>query len=416
MIRVYAMRALAALLMWGVAGAARADELRASPTEGLRWRSSDGALELHGGGVFAGDAIWQTSGHPPGSALRTDYAAPFVEARYREVWSARLVGDLEGTKTPANLYEASVAWQRNDDLRVSLGLMPLPLGFEEAIPYDDLPFAGYSFARYMSYRTDWAARVQFQLGEGIFDADLSASLGDGFDWNGNPRRDPQLSGRGFVRPLRFMAGPDASWLGSLLGGFFLGGGYAHAFDYQGELDIRSPVGGELFDTPRFEADYSHYYTIVAGFEVGPVRFFYEGTQGGYFNADTPVGEQDLDNQTDSWQATLSWRITGEPYDGRIFREREPPGRGPELLGPNAWEVAARYANADIDRDFFAFGLTDDTTSSQEFRSFSLAVNWYATRNLRVSAEFVRTQADDDIKSLGFDGDDSAGILRAQYRF
>jgi hypothetical protein len=405
MTRVYAMFVVIVCLALG----ARADELRASPTEGVRWRSSDGALELHGGGVFAGDAIWQTSGHPPGSALRVDYAAPFIEARYREAWSARLVGDLEGTKTSANLYEASVAWQPHDDLRVSAGLMPLPLGFEEAVAYDDLPFAGYSFARYMSYRTDWAARVQFELGEGIFDADLAYALGDGFDWNGNPRRDPQLSGRGFLRPLRFLAGPDSSWLRSLAAGFFLGGGYAHAFDYDGELDIRSPVGAELFDTPRFEADYSHYYKIIAGFEVGSVRFLYEGTQGGYFDAETPAGVQDLDDQTDSWQAQLSWRITGEPYDGRILAE-------PQKLGENAWEVALRYANGDIDRDFFAFGLTNDRVSSQEFRAITFAVNWYATPNLRVTAELVRTMLDDDDANVNFDGDDTAGILHVQWRF
>jgi hypothetical protein len=72
-------------------------------------------------------------------------------------------------------------------------------------------------------------------------------------------------------------------------------------------------------------------------------------------------------------------------------------------------------NGDIDRDFFDFGLTDYTTSSQEFHDL-LALNWYATRNLRLSAEYVRTQADDDIKSLGYEGDSSAGIVRAQYRF
>src|SRR5262245_66314637 len=118
-----------------------------------------------------------------------------------------------------------LAWQPNDDLRVSAGLLPLPLGFEEAMPYAELPFAGYSFARYMAYRTDWAARVQFELGEGVFAADLAGALGDGFDWNGNPRRDPQLSARLFVRPLRFLGGPFK--------GFFVGGGYARSWNYFG---------------------------------------------------------------------------------------------------------------------------------------------------------------------------------------
>jgi hypothetical protein len=401
------MITFAALFLLTPAGAL-ADDWTLSPTEGLRGRTNAG-VEVHAGGVFAGDAIWQTSGHPPGSAFRLDYAAPYVEARYQEVWTARLVGDLEGTKTTGNVYEASLAWQPNDDLRVSLGLMPLPLGVEEAMPYADMPFAGYSFARYMSYRTDWAARVEFELFEGVFDADLSAALGSGFDWNGNPRREPQLLGRAFLRPFRFMREPEAGWFASLLGGFFVGGGYSHTFDYEGELDIRSPVGSKLFDTDRFEADYSHYYKVFAGFEVGSVRMHYEGTQGGYFGVDTPVGEEDLDDETGSWHAEITWMVTGHEYDGRILAE-------PELLGDNAVELAVRYANGDIDRDFFAFGLTNDRVSSQEFRSVTFAVNWYATKNLRVTAEYVRTMLDDDDANVNFDGDDDAAMLHLQWRF
>ena len=261
----------------------------------------------------------------------------------------------------------------------------------------------------MSYRTDWAARVEFELGDGVLGADFAGALGDGFDWNGNPRRDPQLSGRLFVRPLRFLGGPDAGWARRALAGFFVGGGYARSWNYFGELDIRSPVGATLFDTPRFDADWSHFKKLVFGFEVGPVRAYYEGTQGGYFDAETPAGTQDLDDQTDAWQAQVSWRIRGPDYDGRILAE-------PQELGENAWEIALRYANGDIDRDFFAFGLTNDRVSSQEFRSFTIALNWYATPNLRVTAEFVRTMLDDDDANVNFHGDDNAGILHVQWRW
>ncbi len=409
MARVYAIIALAALTWCSAARLALADGFSASPTEGLRWRSTDGAIELHGGGAFAGDGVWQSDGHRPGSQLRVDHAAPLLEARFGEAWRARLEGDLEGTETKANVYEASLSWRALPQLRLSAGLMPLPLGFESATRPEDLPLVGFSFSRFMAYRTDWALRAEFELGEGVFDADLAYALGDGFDANGKARRDAQLSGRAFVRPLRMLGGADASWLEALAAGFFLGGGYAQTFDYDGELEIRSPVGTELFDTPRFDADHSHFYTLVAGFEVGPVRLYYEGTQGGYFDAETPAGEQDLENQTDSWQATLAWLITGGSYDGRILAE--PPRRG-----PNAWELALRYANGDIDRDFFAFGLTSDTISSQEFRSTAVALTWWATQNLRLSAEYVRVQADDDIANLDGDGQDNAGILRVQYRF
>ena len=389
---------------------ARAD-LRASPSEGLRYTSANGELELHAGGAFAGDLVWYEQDNPSPSGLRVDLAKPILEGRFREVWRARIAGDLEGTKTASNVYEAFVSWQGVPNLRVSAGLIQLPLGFEAGTRAEDLALVGHSFSYYMDYRTDWAARVEGELGEGVFDWDVALLAGDGFDANGQPQRGRQAQARLWLNPLRSLRGPDASFLEKLAGGAFVSGGYLYNWNWRGRLRIRNPAGTRLFDSSKFEADRRHFYTLSFGWEIGPVRVFYEGTQGGYFDADTPVGERDLDDQTDSWQAAIVWRITGEPFDGRIFHERDAAP-----LGPNAWEVALRYANADIDRDFFEFGLTDYTTSSQEFRTTAVAVNWYATPNLRVSAEYVRSQVDDDIASVGFESEDHTGILRAQYRF
>ncbi len=361
--------------------------------------------------MFAGDLILHDHDNASSSGLRTDLAKPIVEGRFRDVWRARIAGDLEGTKTPSNLYEAFVSWQGIPWLRLSAGLIQLPLGFEAGTRPEDLALVGHSFSYYMDYRTDWAARVEGELAEGVFDWDVALLAGDGFDANGQTQRGTQAQARVWLNPFRSLRGAGARFLESLAGGFFLCGGYAYTWDWDGRLRIRNPAGTRLFDTSKFEADRRHFYTVSVGFEVGPVRAYYEGTQGGYFDAETPVGERDLDNQTDSWMATIAWRITGEPFDGRIFHERDAVP-----LGPNAWEVALRYANGDIDRDFFEFGLTDSGTSSQEFRSTTIALNWYATRNLRLSAEYVRTQIDDDIASVGFQGDDQAGIVRVQYRF
>ncbi|MEX2206986.1 MAG: porin [Myxococcota bacterium] len=404
------VRALVLLLLVAPASA-RADGFRVSLTEGLRYTSANGELELHAGGVYAGDLVLHESQNATSSGLRTDLAKPIVEGSFRGAWFARISGDLEGTKTPSNLYEAFVAWQGVPWLRVSAGLLQLPLGFEAGTRPEDLALVGHSFSYYMDYRTDWALRVEGELAEGVFDWDVAYLIGDGFDANGKPQRGAQAQARVWLNPLRSLRGPDAGFLASVAGGFFLCGGYAYTNDWHGRLRIRNPAGTRLFDTSSFDADWRQFYTLSFGFEVGPVRLYYEGTQGGYFDAETPVGTRDLDNQTDSWQATLSWRITGEPYDGRIFHER-----ALTPLGPNAWEIALRYANGDIDRDFFDFGLADSSSSSQEFRTTTLALHWYATPNVRLSAEYVRTQADDDIATLGFDGDDSAGIVRVELRF
>jgi hypothetical protein len=348
----------------------------------------------------------------PDSGLFFPIAKPILEFTYDEAWRVRVAGDVVGTRTRENLYEAFVAWEGLSWLRLSGGLMPLPLGLEAGFYPEDLSLFAHSFSYYLDYSTDWALRAEGRHGEGIIEWDVAYGFGAGFDANGRSARGPQTSARVFVRPLRNFAKSDESLFKRIAGGFFVGAGYVYSWDWDGELIVRSPVGTRLFDTASFEADSSRFLTLSLGFEVGPVRIYLDDTTGGYFGADTPVRpNHDLADQTTSWQATISWMITGEHYDGRIFGQHSVPPPG-----PNAWEIAVRYANADIDRDFYNFGLTDYTMSSQEFRSLTATLNWYATPNLRLSLGVLRILADDDIASLDNAGRDTAGVFRIQYRF
>lgn len=390
----------------------RSSDWSSSHTEGLRWHSPEDKFQFHAGGVFAADLMVHEADVRPDSRAYVSMAKPILEGSYDDTWRFRIAGDLVGTRTRANLYEAFVAWEGLPWLRLSGGLLPLPLGLEAGDYPEDLWLIGHSFSYYLDYHTDWALRAEGQHGEGIFEWDVAYGFGEGFDANGRTTRGPQVSARAFVRPLRKLAEPEAAWWKRTAGGFFFGAGYVHSWDWDGELIVRSPVGTRLFDTASFEADYTRFLTFSLGFEVGPFRVYVDDTTGGYFGADTPVrADHDLADQTTSWQITGSWMIKGGDYDGRIFGQHQltPPG-------PNAWEIAVRYANADIDRDFYTFGLTDYTLSSQEFRSLTATLNWYATRNLRLSLGFVRIIADDDIAALDNGGRDTAGILRVQYRF
>jgi hypothetical protein len=390
---------------------ARGENWLISPTEGVRWTSPEEKFKFHAGGVFAADLMGHETGEQPDSGLFFPIAKPILEGSYDETWRFRIAGDLVGTRTDDNLYEAFVAWEGLSWLRLSGGLMPLPLGLEAGFYQEDLSMFAHTFSYYLDYSTDWALRAEGRHGDGIFEWDIAYGFGEGFDANGRSARGPQVSARGFVRPMRAWAKPEESIFKRVAGGFFIGAGYVYSWDWDGELIVRDPVGTRLFDTSSFEADYSRFLTISLGFEVGPVRIYVDDTAGGYYGADTPVGTRDLDDQTTSWQITGSWMIKGAHYDGRIFSQHqaEPPGS-------NGWEIALRYANADIDRDFYNFGLTDYTLSSQEFRSLTATLNWYATPNLRLSLGFLRIIADDDIAALDDGGRDTAGLFRIQYRF
>ena len=89
---------------------------------------------------------------------------------------------------------------------------------------------------------------------------------------------------------------------------------------------------------------------------------------------------------------------------------------PEKSGPGAFELALRYSNADIDRDFFLLGFTNYATSSQEFRVLSGALNWYPVRNVRVTFQVDRTIADQQPFAFGNGDRDTSYVIRLQYRF
>jgi phosphate-selective porin len=86
----------------------------------------------------------------------------------------------------------------------------------------------------------------------------------------------------------------------------------------------------------------------------------------------------------------------------------------------ALELAVRYANADIDRDFQLFGFIarhpggsgpENFKSSQEFRTFTIGLNWDPTAYLRVSGEIVRTLADQHPSAFDSHGRDTSGLVR-----
>ena len=163
---------------------------------------------------------------------------------------------------------------------------------------------------------------------------------------------------------------------------------------------------ELHAGGLFAAYFVH---VTTGVDVAWFRFRHEFVVGSLRGVETSQGKMNFLNQITSWSATLSCMLSGEPYDGR-------PLPGGEERGAGSWEIALRYANADIDRRFFEFGLTDYDRSSQEFRSFCGAVNWRPLRAVRVTAEGIRTIADQHPSGFGGSGRDTAFVFRVEFRF
>ena len=127
-----------------------------------------------------------------------------------------------------------------------------------------------------------------------------------------------------------------------------------------------------------------------------------------------LSDEDID-QLISWVWYGSWNITGEEqrWENGGWAAL-PPSEGTWLRG--RWELAARYSNADIDRDLFDYGYTDYDPSTQECRTFSIALNWYPIPHTRVSLGWIDTIADDDLTTFGGSDRDSSFSLSLELRY
>lgn len=99
-----------------------------------------------------------------------------------------------------------------------------------------------------------------------------------------------------------------------------------------------------------------------------------------------------------WYTEAAWSITGEPrkYKEGNFRYLE-PAKAFSLKngGWGAWELATRYASAD---------LNDGSFTGGELSNFTVALNWYINSNFRMMADWTHLL---DIKDSPLT--DSAGV-------
>lgn len=375
------------------------------------------------GGVLAVDLYDYDSRDARDDGPFLDRATLRVDGRLDPAWSWRVAPDLVGRDTRHGLEEAWLGWD-DDVLRVRLGLVRVPIGLESSFREEDLAFVGWSFPTYLTARTDVGARVLGEHGGGVVSWDAALTAGAGSTRSGEDRDEPQLS-------ARLVSYPFGPRLGVVdpgpLDGVFLGVGYAYTPDYDGELDVLHPFRLKTFDTPELEADGSRWLHLQAGWDLDSVRVLWERARGSLLGLELPGGgDADLEDQITAWTASVAWTLSGEPYDSRPLRQESGrPGPFPArpLFGPRsgdggagAFELALAYSNGDMDRDFFALGITTPQVSSQEFRTFSAALNWYPAEGLRATAQVVRSLIDDDLVQFGGQGRDTSFVLRLQWVF
>ncbi len=221
---------------------------------------------------------------------------------------------------------------------------------------------GVRVEKVMSGRTSWSAGV-FRQTDGF-----AAAVGDNYNLSGRVTHAPILQDDG--RKL-----------------LHLGVAYTHKLvDGALTLDLRPDVhtAPKLVQlvVPATSADYLQGEVSA---NVGSL-----GLQGEYVQAWVKSVERN-DPSLNGWYVQGSYFITGEsrPYTGTLF-DRLKPKHNFLDGGSGAWEIAARYARAD---------LSEGTeTGLGVLAAFTAGLNWYWNPNVRLMFNYTRA----DINDLGTD--------------
>ncbi|RMG10240.1 MAG: hypothetical protein D6731_17830 [Planctomycetota bacterium] len=393
--------------------------------DGLTFTLADPSLRAHAGALLAVDHRTYDRRNQRSAGAYLDRALLRFDARLWEVIELRLQVDLRGIDTRTALDESYVSVEAVPGLlRLSGGLLRIGVGTEHSFAEETLSFVDYASPAVLTGRHDLGLALDGEAWEGLLSWYVAAGGGEGFDAWGHRRGDPVLAGRAVVYPFRWSTA--AAELGPyrlpLLSGFFVSVGGLATFGYEGHLDLGTSLRNRAFTVGRIEGDRSLFYHGGYGVDFGPLRFLHEFVRGSIFGVDLPLGgEADFENKISSWSASLAWRVTGEPYDSRPFRQR---GRGsfprrplcdasPQSAGFGTLEVAVRYTNTEGDREFFDRGFTRYSISSQEFRAFDVALNWYPVRTLRLTFQLTRVIADQEPAAFGGRGRDTSFLFRLQ---
>ena len=238
----------------------------------------------------------------------------------------------------------------------------------------------------------WSDRLSYAAG-------VFSPSGDGdnaaFGEHGD---DLEFGGRLELRPLR--TSPN-TWLNGLA--FGVGGTFTQVSSNVANLP--NNVGGTRpgYLTPAGQQFFAYNaasgLTVADGqhWRVSPHLTYLKGpfgllgeyivTRQGVLNA-TTLREGQLDHS--AWELTAQWVLTGEDATFGAINPTRPFRLSDGGWG--AWQLVGRFNQLHLDPDTFP-AFANPALSARSATSWSVGVNWWLNRNLRILTSFTRTTFD-----------------------
>jgi len=320
----------------------------------------------------------------------------FILRRARPILSGTVFRDFDFLFVPdfggntVQIFDAYVNYRYRPALQFQVGKFKSPIGLEALVTDRNILFNERSLATDLVPNRDLGAELHGDLFGGV--ASYAAGIFNGApDYNGTTTNadydnNKAFAGRVFLQPWK------TSEVAALRGlGFGLGGSY--------EVD-RAATNTATGLTPGYTTDgQQKFFSYSSGvfadgthWRLAPQAYYYWGPLGllgEYVISDQQVtkGTSSADLHNTAWEVTGSWLLTGEDatYDSVTPEHPFDPRNGQW----GAWQVVARYANLDVDKNAFPT-FASYSSSASSARAWSVGLNWYLNNNIRVDTSFSRT--------------------------
>lgn len=281
-------------------------------------------------------------------------------------------------------------WDYFSLFRIRMGKFKSPIGLEMLQAPQNLSFMERSLTRNLLPNRDLGAMVWGVYERGLFEYQLGVFNGVP---NANFYQESAATGSAKTLEARIFSRPFVASTSSMFRGLGYGVGMSVGSVKQGSS------GQDPMQTETFSYTFFQYHSNVTGdgqrIRISPQVAWYVGRLGllGQYVRSTQqlrlvTGGPSVRTTHESWSAQASWFLTEDTATFGHVQPRYPvePSKGHW----GAWEIAARYAQLNIDPETFAYNLADPTINVLRAKSATVGLNWYLNTNVRLTANFVHT--------------------------
>ncbi|MAM94542.1 MAG: hypothetical protein CMI61_07920 [Parvibaculum sp.] len=316
-----------------------------------------------------------------------------------------------GTESNARIYEAVLAYKGIDGLQILTGATKPRMTLDDSTSSNDITFIERATAANLAI-SPAAGEGRMLLG-GIYNTSnfySSAFYSMGTVGNNTSAGNTDFDTSNAVGRLAYATSPKEG------ANFHFGVSASHSFNLPGDaLRLRDRPELRIDPTRLIDANFGATVDTVSvygpelAFNYGPFR-----AQGEYYRFDVSGLNANPDADLDAWYLQASWILTGESYNYDIkkaafkgVKPANPFGFGNK--GSGAWEIAARYSQADLnDASAGIAGGEQDI--------ITVGLNWYVNNNLRFMLNYLNVDVEDrgGVTNSNFGHD--AVALRTQFAF